>query len=564
MEPVKLADAACAIGFPVERIRSGCIPFIAFHAFRISKYRPVSAIRLLRRDGTSVAKRYLIDMKIRHVTAILPILFALNGFANELPELGDVSRATMSAHQERELGLKIMSEIRADSSYMEDAEITDYLANLGHRLILGSNEAHPDQEFEFFALRDPTINAFALPGGFMGFNSGLILAAESESELAGVMAHEIAHVTQKHLARMIAAQKYSMLTSLAAAALAILAARTNSQAGQAILVASQARQIQSQLDFTRDHEKEADRIGFNILVSAGFDPHGMSSFFEHMQKATRFYENGAPAYLRTHPITYARIADIDNRIQEMPYRQVLDSLDFRMVQAKLRASIDEPADAIQHFESILRDRRYSNEAVERYGLINALLRGRDYQRADKELERLYETLQPDAMEKALKNHHLGASIQIERKAPPSNAMIETLAARVKLAVGRTQDAFDIYHAALQIFPHHRALIYDYADALLRNRGADKALKFVSQQLQLTPNDIRLYKLQAQSHVTLGSVMAAHRAQAEIYSRQGNYHAAVEQLLIALQNSDGDFYHNSSVEARLRELRELAANQDKKK
>ena len=503
-------------------------------------------------------------MKMRHVMAILPVLFALNSFANELPELGDVSRATMSAHQERELGLKIMSEIRADNSYMEDAEITDYLANLGNRLILGSNEAHPNQEFEFFALRDPTINAFALPGGFMGFNSGLILAAESESELAGVMAHEIAHVTQKHLARMIASQKYSMLTSLAAAALAILAARTNSQAGQAILVVSQARQIQSQLDFTRDHEKEADRIGFNILVSAGFDPHGMSAFFEHMQKATRFYENGAPAYLRTHPITYARIADIENRMQDMPYRQVLDSMDFRMVQAKLRASIDEPADAIQHFDSILRDRRYTSETVERYGLINALLRGRDYLRADKELERLYDTLQPDAVDEALENHHLGTSIQIERKAPPSNAMIETLAARVKLALGQTKDALDIYQAALQTFPHHRALIYDYTDALLRNRGADKALKFVSRQLQFTPNDIRLYKLQAQSYAALGNVMSAHRAQAEVYSRQGNYHAAVEQLQIALQSSDGDFYHNSSVEARLRELRELAANQDKKK
>lgn len=142
--------------------------------------------------------------------------------------------------------------------------------------------------------------------------------------------------------------------------------------------------------------------------------------------------------------------------------------------------------------------------------------------------------------------------------------IETLAARVKLAVGQTEDALDIYQAALQIFQHHRALIYDYADTLLRNRGADKTLKFVSRQLQLTPNDIRLYKLQAQSYAALGNVMATHRAQAEANSRQGNYHAAVEQLQIGLQSSDGDFYHNSSVEARLRELRELAADQDKKK
>ena len=171
--------------------------------------------------------------------------------------------------------------IRADPSYLEDAEIAGYLTNLGNRLILGSREAHPNQEFEFFAVQDPAINAFALPGGFMGFNTGLILTAQSESELAGVMAHELAHVTQKHLARMISAQRYSMLTSLAAAAVAILASRTNPQAGAAVLVASQARQIQSQLDFTRDHEKEADRIGLNILINAGFViiAHGMSEFF---------------------------------------------------------------------------------------------------------------------------------------------------------------------------------------------------------------------------------------------------------------------------------------------
>ena len=271
----------------------------------------------------------------------------------------------------------------------------------------------PTRSSSFLRCKIPTINAFALPGGFMGFNSGLILAAQSESELAGVMAHEIAHITQKHLARMIAAQKYSMLTSLAAVALAILASRTNPQAGQAILVASQARQIQSQLDFTRDHEKEADRIGLNILISAGLDPRGMSEFFEHLQKASRFHENGAPSYLRTHPITYERIADIENRTHDMPYRQVPDSLDFQLVRAKLRASIEKPADAIRYFDSILREKRYTNEAVERYGLINALLRDGEYLRADKELGRLYETLQSDPMDEMLENHSLGTSIQIK-------------------------------------------------------------------------------------------------------------------------------------------------------
>ncbi len=503
-------------------------------------------------------------MKLRHVLAVLPLLFASPVFADELPDLGDASQATISPRQERELGLQIMSEIRADPDYLDDAEIAGYLTALGSKLILGSREAHPGQEFEFFTVKDPTINAFALPGGFMGFNTGLILAAQNESELAGVMAHEIAHVTQKHLARMISGQRYSLLTSLAAVALAVLASRTNPQAAEAVLIGSQARQIQSQLDFTRAHEKEADRIGMSILISAGFDPHGMSAFFEHLQKAGRFQENGAPSYLRTHPITYERIADIESRIKSTPYRQVPDSMDFQLVRAKVRPYLDKPADAVKYFDSVLRDRRYTSEAVERYGLINALVLDRKYQRAGQELTRLYETLQSGAPNEMLENHRLGSTIRIERKTPPSSPMIETLAARVKLAAGQTAEALDIYEAALKVFPQHRALIYDYADALLRNGRADGALKFIGQQLRFTPNDTRLYTLQAQSYAAVGDNMSQHRAQAEVYARQGEFSAAVEQLQIALKTSSGDFYQNSSIEARLKELREQAANKAKAK
>lgn len=498
-------------------------------------------------------------MKLRYLmAAILPLLFALNASADELPDLGDVSQTAISPRQERQLGLQIMTEIRADPSYLDDPEIAAYLTNLGNRLLAGSNQDHPDQEFEFFALQDPSINAFALPGGFMGFNSGLILAAQGESELAGVMAHEIAHITQKHLARMISGQKYGMLTTLASLAVAILASRSNPQAGAAAMAASQALAIQSQLDFTRDHEKEADRIGLNILTSAGLDPNGMAEFFERLQKAGRFQENGAPSYLRTHPITYERIADIQNRTQNMSYRQVPDSLDFQLVRAKLRALQGKPKDAVRYFESSLRDKRYNSEIAERYGLINALLRDRNYVRADKELTLLYETSRAGGMIEMLENHRLGTAIRIERKVSRSSPMIETLAARVKLAMGQSADALGIYQAALRIYPQHRALTYDYAEALLRSGSIDAALKFINQQLLFTPNDIRLYNLQAQGYAAVGSNLLQHRAQAEAYIRQGQLSAAIDQLQTALRSNDGDFYQVSGVEARLKELRELAA------
>src|SRR4051794_8471017 len=466
--------------------------------------------------GTLLRQLHLTDMNLRQLLVVLPLFVGLPVRANELPDLGDVSQATLSPRKERDLGVQIMTEIRADKDYLDDSEIVAYLTTLGNKLILGSREAHPDQDFEFFTVKDPTINAFALPGGFMGFNTGLILAAQTESELAGVMAHEIAHVTQKHLARMISGQKYSMLTSLAAIALAILASRTNPQITEAVLVGSQARQIQSQLDFTRDHEKEADRIGMNILVSAGFDPRGMSAFFEHLQKVGRFHENGAPSYLRTHPITYERIADIENRIQQISYRQVPDSIDFQLVRAKVRPYLEKPGDAVKYFDAALRDKRYTNEAVERYGLVNALLQDKKYARADKELVHLYEALNPSGSDEAVEDHRLGAAIRIQRTTSISSPMIETLVARVKLSVNQTAEALDIYRAALKIYPQHRALVYDYAEALLRTGNPGPALKFIGQQLLFTPEDTLLYSLQAQAYGAVGDQLSQHRAQAEVY------------------------------------------------
>jgi beta-barrel assembly-enhancing protease len=507
-------------------------------------------------------------MKLRSLSASLLLLFASDAFAaSDLPDLGDVSQETISPRQERQLGLQIMSQIRADPSYLGDPEIAGYLNTLGNRLASRSSEVRPDQEFEFFALQEKSINAFALPGGFMGFNSGLITTAQSESELAGVMAHEMAHVTQKHLARMIAGQKYDMLFSIASLALAILAARSNPQAAQAVLTATQAGLIQSKLNFTRENEKEADRVGLQIMLSAGFDPHGMSSFFGRLQAAGRFQETGAPSYLRTHPLTYERIADIQSRTQNIGYKQVPDSLDFHLVRAKLRAAQGTIQEAINHFDSGLREKRYSNEIAERYGLISALLRDKNYERADKEMDRLYETLHPSGKPGKLENHPLGALVRVENRTASPSAMIETLAARVKIALEQPAEALAIYRNALKLYPQNRALIYDYADVLLANKRADEGLKFINKQLLYTPGDVRLYEFQAKGYEAVGNNMLQHRAQAEVYIQQGNLHAAIDQLETALRNSsDGDFYQISSIEARLNELREWEASfkKDKKK
>lgn len=472
---------------------------------------------------------------IRHFFLLLILLCVPRVLAQALPELGDVSGATISPAEERQLGERIMRDIRRDPAYMSDAEVLDYANNLGSRLTARSDMAR--QEFEFFVVRDPQINAFALPGGFIGIHTGLLLAAQSESEVAGVLGHEIAHVTQRHIARMISQQGQNQILSIAAMAVAILAARSNSQVAEAALAFGQAGVIQSQLNFTRDNEREADRVGVQLLDSAGFDPRGMATFFERLQRATRFYEGGAPAYLRTHPLTFERIGDIQGRLENMPYRQVPDSLDFQLIRAKLRAENDSPREAIAFFEASLGERKFLSEAASRYGLVASLIRARDYERAKRELVPLRKTASP---------------------------IIENLACRIPDAEGDARQALACYQAARKTYPNQRALFYGHVEQLLRLRQPAEALQLIDARLQALPEDGRLYQLQAQAYAAQGNSLLQHRAQGEAYARAGQLGPAMEQFQLALKSGQGDFYTLSAIEARLRDLRRQIADQERKR
>jgi predicted Zn-dependent protease len=270
--------------------------------------------------------------------ALLPIR-AAHAQGIQLPDLGDESQAAVTPTMERKLGESVVKQIRASGAYLDDPEVNEYLNDLGHRIVAAGGDSK--QDFEFFAVADPGINAFALPGGFVGVNMGLVLLTQSESELASVLAHETAHVTQRHYTRSMAGQQRSMLYSLAALAVALAASRSGSsssgQATSAAIASAQALAIQTQLNYTREHEYEADRIGFLKLDAAGFDTTSMATFMERLQKSSRFADSSAPSYLRTHPITYERIAEAQARAQGRPYRQVPDSLDFHLVRALLKS-----------------------------------------------------------------------------------------------------------------------------------------------------------------------------------------------------------------------------------
>lgn len=458
--------------------------------------------------------------------------------AADLPDLGESARAELSPQMERKIGERIMSEIRLrEPSYIDDPEINDYLDSLGRRLVAASG--NPTGDFHFFAIRDNTINAFAMFGGFVGINTGTILTAQTESELAGVIGHEIAHVTQNHLARQIAREKQNTIPSLIAMAVGILAARANSQIAAATVVSTQAGMVQAQLAYTRDFEREADRMGFVSLEKAGFDVHGMGDFFERLQKSGRLYENNAPVYLRSHPLTLERLSDMQNRAMDSSYRQVLSSLDFHLIRAKLRAQAVAPSEAIADFEAQLQEKKYASLEATHYGLAFSHLRAKNLAAAKKEIEALL----------ALKS---------------SSPIIADLAAEVAAANGDLASAQRILREALLRFPQASSLVYGYADSLYASRQYEDALKFLDSQVQLTSADFKLYGLQAKNYAALGKRVQQLRSQAEFYYRQGQLGQAIEQLQFAQQQTDGSFYEQSAVDARLRELRKQQSEEDKQK
>jgi predicted Zn-dependent protease len=459
----------------------------------------------------------------------LAVGLAPRAFAQSLPDLGDGAGGVLPPAIERKIGESIVREIRArDATYLDDPEVADYLAELGGRLSAAVPGGRRD--FEFFVVRDSTINAFALPGGFIGVHTGLLVASENESEVASVLAHEMAHVTQRHIARMLSAQQQTQLPMMIAMAAALLLGRSNPDIAQAAAMAAQGVAVQTQLSYSRDYEREADRIGFQTLANGGFDTHAMSGFFEKMQRYTRIFDDGSlPGYLRTHPVTTERIADAQARSASQPYRQHLDSIEYHLVRAKLRAETGEPQDAVTHFRVALSDRRFANESATRFGLAVALLRAKQPKDAAAEMDRL-------------------------RASGVGGPMISQLNARVLKALDRPEESLAALKEAFGRWPNRRALAYAYAESLHGAGRHAEALALAGDQLRLYPRDQTLLALRAQTYAALGRRLQQHQALAELYVLKGSLPAAIEQLRLAQAAGDGDFYELSAVDARLKELR----------
>ena len=299
----------------------------------------------------------------------------------ELPDMGDSSGTLITPAEEKEFGEAFFRSLHSQISINQDAEIQQYIQTIGERLVANSDA--PSNPFHFFVVMENDINAFAGPGGYIGVNSGLILITEAESELASVMAHEIGHVTQRHLYRSYEAASRLSIPTAAATLAAILLGTQSPALGQAAIVAIQAGNVQFQIDFTREHEAEADRVGMQTLAGSQYDPRSMPTFFERLQQSSRYYGQNIPEFLRTHPVTASRISDTRGRAETYPYKQYPDSLGYQLTKAKIRVlTSTDNAETLKYFKTRSTQGTTEQRTVARYGLGLSALNSQKFTEAE--------------------------------------------------------------------------------------------------------------------------------------------------------------------------------------
>ena len=448
----------------------------------------------------------------------------------DLPDFGSSADTVMSSSQERRLGRAFMQSVRKALPVSSDPLLTDYITNLGNDLV-GAGGAGAGN-YSFFLIEEPVINAFAGPGGYVGIYAGLILAAQSEGELAAVMAHEIAHVTQRHLMRSFEDQgKLTIPTLALLVAAAVLGAKVSGDVAAAAVTGIQAAAVQHQINFTRDNEKEADRIGIVTLAKAGHDPYAMAGFFERLSKESRTQENNAPEFLRTHPVNTNRIADAVARAEAHGHRQRPDSLRFHLTRADLRQRSFRRADqAVESFRKTIREGRFANETAEHYGLALALERQGDIEGAQREATALRAKL-------------------------PQQAETVVLEARLQRRRGDLSGALANLREAIGLAPTSWPLNMAYAEALTEaGRSADalKAMRVVAPQ---RPNDPQLYKLMADAAGKSGEKGEVHLYRAEALYLGGDLEPAIKQLEIGLRTPGLTYQAGSRLQVRLEEFRD---------
>jgi predicted Zn-dependent protease len=435
-----------------------------------------------------------------------------------LPEMGQPANQAMTPAEERRLGRQIMSEVRRKLPVMDDPLINHYVRDIGGRI---ASFAGAGRAFEFFTINRDQINAFAMPGGYIGIYTGLLTETQSESEFASVVAHEIAHVTQRHIARQRLRAESVNLRTTAMMLAGLVIATQNPEAGQAAIMGGAAAGVQSRLNFSREFEREADRIGLQALAAAGFRPEAMAEFFERLQRANRYRGEPLP-FLSTHPLTKARISRARERADSLPRRNTFESPAYPFVRARAMVlAAANPDQAIARFDKQIESQGQS--AARTYGRAVALI---EAGRGDEAIEPLKQLIDSEG----------------------EYSIFYTTLAEAHLAEDQAGQALTVLDNGLSLYPGDYALRYTRIEALLADGKGREALRTADDAKRDFPSDVQLLDLRARAAQAGGDRAQQAITTAEYYAALGNLRGALRQLDRILGSASVSTYQRSRAEA----------------
>jgi beta-barrel assembly-enhancing protease len=448
----------------------------------------------------------------------------------ELPELGDASSASVSPQVERKLGRAWLRMFRSQVKTVSDPLLQDYLEHVVYDL--ASHSQLSEAKLQLVVVDNQTINAFAVPGGVVGLHNGLLLSAQHEDELASVISHELAHLSQRHFARSVEEQRRNTVPNmLVLLGSLVVAATAGGQGSMAAIAAGQAAIQQQQLRFSRDNEREADRIGMLTLVDAGYDPNGMPRMFSRMLESMRYNTRRPPEFLLSHPVTESRVADSQNRARNYKQQGRIDSEDFSLMRARVQLGFDEtPGYSIQRFRAEI-DKDGGVAIANAYGLALAQTRASEYEDARATLAPL------------LRNN-------------PASIPIIIAAADLDLVSGHVDDAIARLETQLALNIGNHPMTMLYAQALERAGRPKDAERLLLTHVKAHATDPQVWYELAEVHGLAGNILDVHRARAEYFILNGALDDADRQLGYALALAEGDYHATAGIQARLGDIREM--------
>jgi len=445
----------------------------------------------------------------------------------ELPDIGDSSGSAISPEFERRLGKAFMRSVRQFATIVDDPEVESYIESIGYKL--AANSDNNTLAFTLFVVDSPDINAFAAPGGVIGINSGTILNTRNESELAGVLAHEISHVTQRHMARQFEQAGQFSLPRAAALLGAILLGIANPEAGVAALTIVTGASVQAQINFTRANEEEADSVGIQLLARSDYDPQGMPGFFERLQQKSEYYQGNAPEFLRTHPLTTSRIASSKDRASKYKPVNYVNTASYELIRSKIEAnSYKNAKDAVKEFKHRLSITPVQKKVPVRYGYVLALTNAGAYHLAREQLKAL---------------------LGIDK----DNIAYMLAAANIESEQRNYDAALNIFQKAYQLYPDYRPLVLAYTKTLLDAQQPVRARDLLHHYRRQQEPDSAFYNLLSQAEAQSGSMANSGIAKAEYYYLTGDTKLAIDKLIHTKREDTLDYYQREIITARISQL-----------